>query len=86
VKAIEEDLTFPDIKGLFLLYVQGNCPSIYNIISNLYTIISWHDPIKLLAFMFYLQKELVAIIDMVVKLIVKTFPKKVTDLLQRRRN
>jgi len=38
-KQVENDLTFFDIGGLFLLYVQGNCISIYNIVSSLYMFI-----------------------------------------------
>jgi hypothetical protein len=43
---VEEDLTFPNISGLFLLYVQGSCISIYNTISSLYNFIFWHHLFK----------------------------------------
>ncbi len=43
---VKENLTFPNIKGLFLLYVQSNCISIYNIVSSLYNFIFWNDLIQ----------------------------------------
>ncbi len=39
--------------------------------------------LRLLEFMFCLQMELIAIVDMVVKLYYEDIPKKVIDLLQR---
>ncbi len=45
-KQIKEDLAFPNIEGLFLFYVQGNCLSTYNIVPSLSRFISWHDLIK----------------------------------------
>jgi hypothetical protein len=45
-KQIKEDLAFPNIEGLFWLYVQSNCISIYNIISFLYNFIFWNDLIE----------------------------------------
>jgi hypothetical protein len=39
-------MAFLNIGNLFLFYVQGNCISINNIVSSLYSFISWHDPIK----------------------------------------
>jgi hypothetical protein len=32
---VKEDLAFPNIEGIFWLYVQGKCISIYNIVSFL---------------------------------------------------
>jgi hypothetical protein len=37
---IEENLIVFNIEGLFLSYVQGNCLSIYNIVSSLSHFIS----------------------------------------------
>jgi hypothetical protein len=37
---VEEVLAFPNIEGIFWLYVQGKCISIYNEVSILYHFMS----------------------------------------------
>jgi len=37
---VKEDLAFLNIEGIFWLYVQGKCISIYNIVSFLYNFMS----------------------------------------------